>query len=161
MYKLVAPGKTQFGTLFLEIKYSQEDGKDRLSITGVEGPMKNGNCKGSCGQTLNALYNLNTLFDGWTKDKVKKLGKVWKKWHLNDMRAGCVHQRELGWKPLPYKFDPEKGRASVDPDDPVGKPCPECGYKYGTQWLWEPVPEKVVKFLEGLSETDLPYPWAT
>lgn len=48
-------------------------------------------------------------------------------WHLNAMRAGCTHQRAAGW-----------GR-----QDDIGKPCPECGYRYGSAWLFEPLPAEV------------------
>ena len=52
MYKLIRPIARVFDNrnhpspVFVEIKYS--DGK--LSITGVEGPTRSGNCIGSCGQ---------------------------------------------------------------------------------------------------------------
>lgn len=143
------------------------------------------------------------------------LAKLWKTWHLNDMRAGCVHQREWDtteeveivtykltnealrekgrlqqetWKRLqrgetvtltqgerdlvaldyfhkgtPDSEGPEAGRYEVDkreikavgwvrPDEhPRGlltKPCEECGYKYGSQWLREDVPEDVLRTLK-------------
>jgi hypothetical protein len=41
--KVVRPGGTVRGSVFCRIQY---DGK-RLSITGVEGPMRNGDCRGS------------------------------------------------------------------------------------------------------------------
>lgn len=40
----------------------------------------------------------------------------------------------------------------VKPDEhPAGiltKPCPVCGYRYGSAWLYEPLPADVVAFLE-------------
>lgn len=55
------------------------DGK-RLSITGVEGPKANGDASGSCGQLDVSRHN-------------PRLAELWARWHLNDMRAGCEHQR--------------------------------------------------------------------
>lgn len=34
----------------------------------------------------------------------------------------------------------------------IGRPCPTCGYKYGTSWKTEEVPEEVLEFLEGLPD---------
>lgn len=34
--------------------------------------------------------------------------------------------------------------------DALSKPCPECGYKFGTAWLFEEVPADVVEFLDSL-----------
>jgi len=62
----------------------------RLSITGVEGPRRNGNCYGGCGQIK---LDPAAASEGWTAEMVEKLSQVWKAWHLNDMRAGCEHQR--------------------------------------------------------------------
>jgi len=55
----------------------------------------------------------------------QKLKDLWTRWHLNDMRAGCEHQRALGW--TSYAEHP-------------AEPCPECGYKFGSAWLFEPLP---------------------
>lgn len=35
----------------------------------------------------------------------------------------------------------------------LGKPCPECGYKYGTEWKHVEVPEDIINFLRTLPET--------
>lgn len=62
----------------------------------------------------------------------------WGTWrHLNDMRAGCEHQRAMGWKSY---------------DEHPSEPCPVCGYKYGTAWLVEPLPAEVYSFVESLPE---------
>jgi len=34
---------------------------------------------------------------GWNKDKLDRFLEIWDKWHLNDMRAGCEHQRVENW----------------------------------------------------------------
>ena len=59
--------------------------------------------------------------------KVRRLVEIWQRWHLNDMRAGCAHQRAAGWS-----------------SEDCGKPCSWCGYRYGTAWLREEIPADVV-----------------
>ena len=122
--------------VFVSIKW---DG-DRLSIAGVEGPRRNGNAAGSCGQI--GLDGVRPA-KGWNAGTVRVLRKVWDRWHLNDMNAGCWHQRELGW----------------DVDRHLSKPCPVCGYKYGTAWLSEEVPERVLEFLAGLPDSPVEPAW--
>lgn len=66
--------------------------------------------------------------DGLRLGDIERLCEIWRRWHLNDMRANCAHQAHV-W-PLP------KDLATI----PV---CPETGYKYGTAWLVEPLPAEV------------------
>ena len=83
----VSPGRGDDGKVFCTISF--KDGK--LSITGVEGPKNNGNCKGSCGQILGAVKSIT--HPTWDQEQIDKFLKIWDSWHLNDMNAGCVHQR--------------------------------------------------------------------
>jgi len=95
---------------------------------------------------------------------VERIVEIWQRWHLNDMRAGCEHQRAEKWSERP--IDPEKplnayglhfaGQGSpswnmltwVTPSEHPGglltAPCPVCGYEYGSAWLYEPLPEEVI-----------------
>jgi hypothetical protein len=80
---------------FCVIKY--KGGK--LSITGVQGPLRNGNALGSCGQMYDSLIESGAGFkefaDGWNQSKLEKFVKIWQAWHLNDMRPYCSHQKHL------------------------------------------------------------------
>lgn len=220
---------------FARIEY--EDGQ--LSICGVVGPMSNGNCKGSAGQCVDEIRKGKPT-DGWTPEMLKKLCDIWDRWHLNDMRPYCQHQKELGWDKLageeitqyhyrltsdalkqkqaaekaaleslkkgetftpsdeqaffasleygldifrdpdeklaPY-YEPKKalfsgdrgptetktrGWVRFDEESDLGilcKPCPVCGYKYGTSWLKEEVPQDVLDWLFSLPETNLHPAW--
>ena len=69
--------------VFVEIHY--RDG--RLSLSGVEGPNHHGSCLGSCGQLDTAQPREQA--QPWAD----RLAEIWDRWHLNDMRAGCAHQR--------------------------------------------------------------------
>jgi hypothetical protein len=51
------------------------------------------------------------------------------------------------------------GWVSVKRGGLLDKPCPTCGYKYGTGWLYRAVPEDVISFLFSLPETDTTPAW--
>jgi len=150
------------GETFVTIEW---DGR-RLSISGVEGPKPNGNCRGSCGQIE---ASIESFAEGWDQEKLDKLRTLWRRWHLNDMRAGCEHQRAEGWADRP--IDPSKPTDAYikHPDGSRGwnrltwlpakdggllcAPCPTCGYKYGTAWLYEAVPQDVIDWLGALPDS--------
>jgi hypothetical protein len=52
---------------------------------------------------------------------------------------GHTEQKTLGWL-YPHEH----------PDGLLTRPCPICGYKYGTSWLKEDVPDDVIQWLFGL-----------
>jgi hypothetical protein len=78
----------------------------------------------------------------WSVSDVHSLHTLWKRWHLNTMRAGCVHMPEFSY---PQGQDPES-RERWD-NRPV---CPETGYRWGNSWLTEPLPEDVVTEVQRL-----------
>jgi len=39
------------------------------------------------------------------------------------------------------------------PEGVLNKPCPECGYKYGSAWLFEPLPQEVIDFVKALDQS--------
>jgi len=145
MQKVVRLGtaKTYAGraySVFATVKMT--DGK--LSICGVEGPTRDGNCIGGCGQIVMHLKpeDLNPA-PGWDRAKIGQFLQVWDRWHLNDMKAECEHQRARGetWTTHPLAE------------------CPDCRYILGSAWLREEVPTDVIEFLEGLPETDKTPAW--
>ena len=215
---------------YAKIKY---EGK-RLSISGVVGPTPNGNCRGSCGQCVDEIRGGKP--EGlWTDEMLAKFCDVWERWHLNDMRSYCQHQKALGWDKLACKkvtlyhysltheyfmkqrelknrannklgaeghvtlteeekelwnlpikktswkplndplYEPRKkedwysGATEVKtlgwlypdehPDGILTKPCPVCGYKYGSAWKTEQVPEDVLQFLYNLPDTTKSPAW--
>lgn len=115
-----------------------------LSITGVEGPMSNGNCKGACGQIemFFKTSDVTSCGEGWTIGKISGFLNIWRRWHLNDLKAGCEHQRNLCWN-----------------NKNINESCPVCGYKYGTKWLKEELPQPVINYLESLPESKLKPAW--
>jgi hypothetical protein len=86
----------------------------------------------SYGQITDVLAELTTYAPGFDAGKAAKLAALWERWHLNDMRAGCVHQGEPAYRQ--GRYGPEVDLSSVPP-------CPETGYRYGSAWLVEELPE--------------------
>lgn len=168
--KVVKLGVGPSGSIFVDIKFD----KGNLSITGVEGPKSNGDCKGSCGQILDTIREYGDSCFSLPRVTIDKFLDIWENWHLNDMRAGCQHQREAGWDEkriddsLPansygkhfvgQSTDSSNLLIWVSEDENscglLSKPCPVCGYKYGSSWLREEVPDDVIEFLNELPETD-------
>jgi hypothetical protein len=160
--------------IFAEISFA--DGK--LAITGTIGPVN----RGSAGQIIMSFREYDargyaSLDDiipapGWNADMIRLFFDAWQRWHLNDMRAGCEHQRKEGWDKRP--IDPAKPttaygkhyegqrhdswnllgwiRQDEHPEGLLGKPCGVCGYEYGTRWLKEEVPQSVIDFLATLPD---------
>jgi hypothetical protein len=121
---------------------------DRLSISGVIGPKRNGNAYGSCGQinmSFRDNYKPNDIHyaPGWDKEKLEFLLALWDKYHLNDLQAACEHQRAVGWT---WKTHPSRE-------------CPICGYKLGHEWKAMDVPQWVVDWLFALPKSNKVPAW--
>lgn len=142
--KVVRLGTTTEGkrshSVYVKIEYRDH----RLALSGVVGPTKAGNCV-SCGQICDSGNRpfIDKLARGWTYGRVYVLWATWINWHLNDLRACCAHQTALGWKAQEH----------------LGEPCPECGYPCGSQWLAEPVPTIVLRWLSQLPDADRQPAW--
>lgn len=165
--------------LFVKIEVRDSADGPVLSITGVVGPKRNGDAIGSCGQCVDSLADVDAFAPGWDADKAAELRSVWERWHLNNMRAGCEHQRADGWDARP--IDPSKPtraygrhfpgqrsdswnmltwvRRDEHPDGLLSHPCPTCGYRYGTAWLHESLPADVVDWLRNLPDADIAPAW--
>ena len=107
----------------------------RIELTHRNGPLElaiSGEARdGSCGQINMHIHPDNiTPAKGRTVAEIWRLWAIWKRWHLNTMRAGCEHQTAnpyLMWR--------------------IGEPCPVCEYRYGHEWIAEPLPDDVVEWL--------------
>lgn len=147
-------------SVFCSIKFT--DGK--LSITGVEGPMKNGNCRGGAGQIVMLLTDDKTLspVNGIDTATMQSFLSVWNRWHLNDLRAGDAEQEQfLREKPLQkdaYAYPKDYFTAASEYLAANGL-NPHNGYKYGHAWKREEVPAEVVQFLQSLPDTDIVPAW--
>jgi hypothetical protein len=160
--KVVRIGRGEHGNVYCAIKF---DGK-RLSITGVEGPLRNGDAKGSCGQIVMHEWSITEYAPGWDAGLMQKFREVWGRWHLNDMKAGSPAQEKyLREHPVVFAY-PESHYtkacvaltvAGLHPDPGYlhdGKP-----YLYGHRWLHEDVPDEVLAWLLLLPDTDITPAW--
>ena len=62
--------------------------------------------------------------------------------------SGATEQKTLGWL-----------REDEHPDGILCKPCPVCGYKYGTSWKKEEIPQEVIDFLTLLPDSEVKPAW--
>ena len=162
--KIIRPGTVNVGrrnvSLFIEIEWSGR----RLSITGVEGPTAGGNAAGSCGQVADSLGRIETYACGWDFCMVCCFWILWKRWHLNDMRAGTPAQEEA-IRAHRKRIDTAEGRRAFDDYrarcsylESIGL-LVDDGYIYGSSWLVEEVPADVLEWLAGLPDTDRQPAW--
>jgi hypothetical protein len=106
----------------VEIEVEYRDG--RFSMSGKVWDRNRGDIE-SGGQNLDHIKaDIKTLLI--PEAQLDRMLEIWQRWHLNDMQPGCEHQRAQAAKPA------------------ISEPCPVCGYKYGTAWLKEDVPEDVL-----------------
>lgn len=209
MKKIVNPCvcDTYYGKAHAYAKIKYENG--RLSIRGIVGPKRNGDCMGSAGQCVDAIRSGKPTED-WTNEMLQKFCDIWDEWHFNDMHPYCNHMKELGWaeqaqeKVKVMKWDRSKetmyanvgygvtryndelpehpefyefkekdclGRSNTEykmrgqisysehPLGFIGRSCPVCGYKYGTSWIKEEVPQNVIEWLFSLPKSETQPAW--
>lgn len=73
------------------------------------------------------LEDMVSYGPGMDANKVSALARLGAVWHLNTFRSACVHQT----------VDPHSHR----------DPCPETGYRFGSRWLVDPLPEDFLRTL--------------
>jgi len=230
----------------LEIEIKEKSGREHfqtVDLTPITPPALCLSISGNIGshgagqinETLERLTLDNSIDyrPGWNADRLNQLLKVWERWHLNDIKAGCRHQNESkeskkkitiitprinAWKikddetrrraerllkllemgkvtfqtdlyPVDYlildifkaarngevykpKTEGEKSYfehgiieikteekaagwvyPTEHPDGMLTRPCPQCGYRYGSAWLFDALPQDVIDFIEALNES--------
>jgi len=93
------------------------------------------------------LEEIAKLFPG--DERAQRIVKVWRKWHLNDMKAGTPKQEKavVTWKAKGNRYDYDKVVTHLKG---IGL-YEDDGYKYGTAWLKEELPPDVVTEIEAWS----------
>jgi len=113
-----------------------------LSITGNVKHQWGGESSGQC---IGAIRN----FWGHIPE-VAELCDIWDRWHLNDLRAGTRKQS-----------DTLRGKKNRSKHEHYTWACNylkrkgllvDHGYKYGAEWLFEPIPATVVKRIKALAK---------
>ena len=156
--KVVRVGKGPYGNVFCKIEWAA----GKLSITGVEDPMANGNCRGACGQIVMHPWLIQEYAPGWSEAQETVFRDTWDRYHLNHMQPGSPAQtafvRKLPEDQREYsKASAALAAAGLNPDPSYlhnGKP-----YKYGHAWLYLAVPEWALLFLKALPDTDITPAW--
>lgn len=144
--------------------------RGRMSITGAVGPRSDGNADGPCGQIVMSLKpeHIRRFAPGWDAARAKKFLCIWRRWHLNDIQAGTPSQMRalrraevlLAGEHIVDYFAwamSTLAAANLEPDPGYlvqGRP-----YRYGTDWLTEPVPSGVIAWLQSLPDTDRTPAW--
>lgn len=98
------------------------------------------------GTGVHGAHSVGQVIDDVRKVSVT-LADLWERWHLNDMKAGCEHQE--AW----FRESPSLRPSWKNEYKGMDVPCPECGYKYGTEWKTEPVPEDVLRQIHDLMQS--------
>jgi hypothetical protein len=116
---------------------------DDISICGAVVPK---HCRDaqSFGQCTDALDTLDPATLTITRDEVRDLRRLWQKRHLSGMRAHCIHQdaaahidREgISTYPGGWFTGKHWDRAIAEQT----AKCPH-GYRYGSQWLVDVIPD--------------------
>lgn len=175
----ITPGKRRFDRVYYIARFVAYNGRtypvfahavvDRdgeLTISGVEGPQRNGNCWGSCGQIE---MGWREHPGDWTTDgadfndeQLAEFMAIWDRWHLNHMRAGSPAQ--MAWlreHPIKVNF-PESHydkaklalrEAGLDPD-----PAHDH-YRYGSRCLHEELPAEVIEKLASFPASSIEPAW--
>jgi hypothetical protein len=163
--KIINPGTVKVARtsyeLYIKIAYNLNG---CLTLSGVVGPNSLGGCAGSAGQCDEELVRIDGFHRYWSHKRAEKLRRVWRAWHLNHNRPGCTHQKDWDVNKVLFLPDGEKRLAGLTmydehPEGLLCKPCPVCGYKYGTAWNKEAVPENVLVWLHGLPDTEYNPAW--
>ncbi len=82
------------------------------------------------------------------KEKLVKLLVIWKRWHLNDLVPGTRKQMEVIRK---WRKKNNISEWAYEKECEVLKEkglLTDKGYKYGTAWLYEPLPKEVIEFVK-------------
>ena len=161
------------GSVYAKVEFNDEG---NLSISGVIAPLPSGNAMGGAGQIDMDFAHRNPEDDdprtdhpikpeeihfapGWDKEKWLDFLDVWHRYHLNDMKAGTPKQEEAirKWR-AKHKIEGWAYEEEVKYLKSIGL-YNDGGYRYGTGWLREDVPESALTFLKTLPDADKQPAW--
>jgi hypothetical protein len=86
------------------------------------------------GATLEHLGKIVAPAPGFTLDEARELHAIGTRYHLNTLKAACVHMD---------MDTPECKGKDVGALLDQNIVCPETGYRWGSAWLVEPLPEEI------------------
>lgn len=137
-------GMKNYKKMYVELTINQES-DDREKKTTLLQPIsgyKTLSICGNGGQNVEEVADINSYTELFvSKDDIKTIIDIWGKWHLNDLKAGTAKQQAFvdEWRKA-NKYDYTaicealKGAGLYE----------DNGYKYGHEWLVEPLPEEII-----------------
>ena len=119
-----------------------------LSITGQIGSERNG----SWGQIADEIlpHKMNPYLMVMGLNDLADLVEIWKRWHLNDLRAGCIHQSNSAH--LDGNGNWLRGQEWSAMIEEQRALCP-LNYSYGSAWLVEELPDSVIARVKEIGDT--------
>lgn len=166
-------GRGRMASIFVCAEYDA----GRLAMTGVIGPLPSGNALGGAGQIdMEFAHRKKTDNDsrydnpispdairfaaGWNKEKWLDLLDIWKRWHLNDMKAGSPAQEEyLRAHPVVAKYPESHYEKACKALADAGLNPDADGYAYGSAWKSEPLPTEVLAKITAFPDADQKPAW--
>lgn len=140
------------------------DHEGELHITGVEGPKRNGNCHGSCGQIIMGWQDdparWTTKGANFNDEQLAEFMAIWGRWHLNRMRPGS--QAQMDWlreHPITVTYPESHYQKACEALAAVDLHPDADGYHYGSAWKREELPAEVIAKLASFPASSLEPAW--
>lgn len=114
-----------------------------LSVSG-EAIEKHQREASSAGQITDMAADVTAPAPGWSLEEIAELVAIWRRWHLNTLRAACSHMDIATLVREPDSYGGTRiatGAANT---------CPVSGYTYGAAWLTEELPAEVIERMRHL-----------
>jgi hypothetical protein len=113
-----------------------------VSLVGSTYRNQREDCGGQCQDTIAQIWA--------NEPSVQRIVALWERWHLNDMRAGTRAQEEYLRQYRPAYLPPYSYYDAACVNLTAAKLHPDRDYRYGSQWLYEDVPQEVLDELVAL-----------
>lgn len=115
------------------VEHQPVTGYTELSVcaSGLDKGSKRGIDIDFGGQCDDAVAEVVRPAPGWTVAELAEVVEVWHRWHLNGVKAGCVHLAGV----TDTKVECPVQAADPDIEEP---------YRWGHAWLIEPLPSDVI-----------------
>lgn len=125
-------GKRKINSVEVEVALEDDSDKPVFTTSATVWNQSQTDCilAGQCLDTLVPYLKNNELF--------MKIHRLWKLYHLNNMKAGTPKQEAAVEEYLKdHKYDYKEVCDYLESINLLE----DNGYKYGTSWLYEPIPE--------------------
>lgn len=125
----------------IEFEYKKVNNyKDYMPCLRVRGDI-NSDTSGQCFEAINNILKGHKTWD--------IIYRIWKKYHLNDSHAGTQKQEKIlkqKNKKLLYADNYKQACKYLEEQNLLY----DGGYKYGSSWLYQPIPEYTLKRIKDI-----------